>query len=213
MHTRSTMLISLTALQRHRSESRTVSDETDFPVGSYTFDTNLQKMNTSCTSNPATWQCYPYNTGSPVKFFWIISPSTPYTISSTDNPFAPSFSNLSMTLRDANTTDERLTFSYTMSKTIVPSENITADNRAARCTFDDTILEATLWTRRGANKTEKEVDTGTKFTTWPGDVEVVQKRDAEVGEPRCEDDNGIEIIDVRAGSGECTCEYSNLYLA
>lgn len=179
-------------------------ENASYPIGSYTFNTTLRTTDTSCTNNSATWRCYPYGRGVPVKFFWIIHPD--YTISSTDNPFAPSFDNLTMTLHDANSSTERFTFSYNMSKTVIPDESITSDDRAAKCTFSNTVFEATLWTRRNEGVSEAS----TKFASWPGDTEVVQKQDAEVGALECLDDDGDRIESVGAGSGECLCEYSSL---
>ncbi|KAF7561939.1 hypothetical protein G7046_g2201 [Stylonectria norvegica] len=178
-----------------------------FPAGSYAFNTTLLNSTTACTSNAATWRCYPYVEGSSASFFWIITAvnASSYTISSTDNPFAPSFTNLTLSFLDENQSTERLTFSFAMDKTVVPSEQLTASNRAATCTFDATRFEATLWTRRAG---EAAVD-GSRFGAWPGDVEVVQSKSGASGSPSCKDSDGKEIGDVEAGKGDCECRYAS----
>lgn len=91
-----------------------------FPLGKYTFLTALRNQETNCTSNAATWSCYPYhvfnpsdsstNTSSLASFNWIISNTSALypsnttdfttgsegvpanlTISSSNNPFAITF--------------------------------------------------------------------------------------------------------------------------
>lgn len=196
-----------------------------FPAGSYSFTTALQRTATDCTSNPSTWRCFPYESGSNATFFWIItggidSEPDSYTVSSTENPFAPSFTNLTAKLSGRGTRNERLEFSFDMDKTVVPSDALTSDNRAAECTFRGTKFETTLWTRRGDGravdtKTDDDDDDGggssrrSSFSPWPADVEIIQTMAAEEGEPRCEDRDGTRITDVQAGDGECVCGYAS----
>lgn len=188
-----------------------------FPAGSYSFNTRLQETTTSCTSRSTTWRCYPFEEGKNATFFWVIhsqnasdanSPS--YTVSSTDNPFAPSFTNLTATVAGRDTPDERLTFFFDMDKTVVPSDSLTPSNQAALCTFGGTRFEATIWTRR---KDGKEIgsdrEAGSNFAAWPADVEVVQSKQSEEDQPRCEDRDGNRITDVQAADGECVCGYAN----
>lgn len=104
------------------SSSLGSSEALAFPVGQYSFMTALSSQSTNCTSNAATWRCYPYetydssSTGSEAVFNWILTntsatyagnKTTPTTdsagipanmsISSTDNPFSISISNQSLT--------------------------------------------------------------------------------------------------------------------
>ncbi|CAM1510156.1 Fc.00g004910.m01.CDS01 [Cosmosporella sp. VM-42] len=192
------------------SDAEAEGSEPTFPAGSYTFNTTLETTNTSCTSNPSTWRCYPYSTGQPASFFWIIDEvnASSYSISSTDNPFAPSFTNLTLTLHDADTSAERLTFSFDMDKVVVPSQAITPDNKATKCTFEDTSFEATIWTKKGGDGQDRKVSQ--KFGDWPGDVEVVQKKNAGEGGQKCVDSSGNEITDVQAKDGECECRYASV---
>lgn len=193
------------------SSSDEDTEEAPFPAGSYSFETTLQSTTTDCTSRASTWRCYPYNIDSNATFFWILSPSDGgYTISSSENPFAPSFDNLTLSTVDKDGDDERLTFEFEMERSVVPEDALTEDNRAAKCRFAGTKFQATLWTKRGV---PADADTdGGKFARWPGDVEIVQSKEAELGQPVCEDADGNAIADVQASSGECTCDYANFEL-
>jgi len=183
--------------------SDTTSDEGRFPAGNFTFETSLISTRTSCTSNPATWRCFPFENGSSAKFYWIISEpdkkNADYTISSSDNPFAPSFKGLTLARFDQGNSDERFEFSFNTTRNIVPSDSIGANNRVATCSFKNTMFEATLWTRRRNNETLPINDAvDGKYADWPGDIEVRQIKEAELGQPMCEDDQGTEIADVQA---------------
>lgn len=193
----------------------TTPEEGKFPAGSFTFNTRLATTRTSCTSNPATWRCFPFEKDSSAKFFWIISEpvddSADYTISSSDNPFAPSFKGLTLSKFDQGNSDERFEFSFNTTRNIVPSDSIGPNNRVATCSFKNTMFEATLWTRRRNNGTLPVDDsTDGKFADWSGDIEVKQVKQAELGQPMCEDDQGTEIADVQAGAGDCECAYTNI---
>lgn len=196
------------------------SAEAVFPAGSYSFATTLQKTSTSCTSHSTTWRCYPYEDSSNATFFWIITSDTSrdadspfYTVSSTETPFAPSFANLTATLSGRGTSDERLTFFFDMDKTVIPSDSLTPSNRAAECTFKGTRFETTLWTRRrDGREIDPDREASSNFAAWPADVEVIQTKDSEEGEPRCEDRDGNKITDVQAGDGECVCGYASFEL-
>ena len=137
--------------------------------------------------------------------------SQDFIISSSPNPFAPSFANLTMSLEDANTSTERYTFNFSMNNTIIPDASITPDHRVAKCIFEGTMFWGTLWTRQhnGAEITEPSQG-GVNFGSWPGDVEVVQEMDATLGEPKCFDFSGNPIADVQAGQGTCECQYASL---
>lgn len=184
-----------------------------FPEGSYSFETTLQRESTSCTSRESTWHCYPYNIGSNATFFWTLSTSEDgdLVVTSSENPFAPSFTNLATTMEDEGSEDERVTFEFDMERTVVPSDALTPENRAAKCTFPNTIFQATLWTRQGVTG-NPHAQASDKFNAWPGDVEIKQTKEAELGQPECEDANGVKIADVQAGSGECVCDYASFEL-
>ncbi|GKT41824.1 uncharacterized protein ColSpa_02005 [Colletotrichum spaethianum] len=195
-----------------------------FPAGSFAFNTALLEANTGCTSDSSTWQCFPYQTysqspnASTATFFWTISQRNSYTyqISSSSNPFSPQFANETMTLLEGNSYNERLVFNFTLPKTVVPSDAITQDGRAATCTFQDTAFRATLWTRRNATTTVPQsgstrttmtanADSSIKWGVWPGQVEFVQVKS---GGPECKDSAG-NAVKVAAGNKQCNCLYAN----
>jgi hypothetical protein len=145
------------------------------PLGQHSFVTSLRSQQTNCTSNPATWRCYPYsvldpsnpstNSTSQSTFNWIIrndsaiyatkdTPSTPsvgipanLTLSSTNNPFALAFTNQSLTYHssDGNASPPMLTFSFTLPKTVVPTSAIASDNAATQCFFNSTSLSGRIY--------------------------------------------------------------------
>lgn len=92
-----------------------------------------------------------------------------------------------------------------MAKTVVPSEMLTSENKAATCTFADTEFVATLWTGG-----KKGLEVGKRFGAWPGDVEVVQRKRGGHGGVTCEDVDGEVVLGVRAEDGDCECRYSSL---
>lgn len=150
-----------------------------FPLGEYSMITALRTVNTSCTSNPATWRCYPYsvydpsdsvmNSSSLATFNWIIAnTSSTYatnttgatsgegvpsnlTISATDNPFSISFTNQSLTYINtaSNASSARYTFNFQMAKSVIPSSSITSNNAAAECFFNSTTFTGTLYLEAG----------------------------------------------------------------
>jgi hypothetical protein len=127
--------VGLTVGRKHHSSSQDNqpsegfdSDQAQlpFPLGEYSLVTALKAVYTNCTSNPSTWNCYPYNiyNGSDTSvnpntlatFNWQITNSTNMyasnetgittseegipsnlSISSTDNPFELSFSAQNLT--------------------------------------------------------------------------------------------------------------------
>ncbi|CEI65331.1 unnamed protein product [Fusarium venenatum] len=186
-------------------ESLTPEPTPKFPAGSYAFRADLQNTSTDCTSNPSTWRCYPYTQGSSATFFWIITSNDDdgsYNISSTANPFAPSFANLTLKRLDENTSQERLQFSFSMTKTDVPDDMLSSSNVAAKCMFDDTLFEATLWTQRNGDDFDDGSD-GDNFVEWPGNVEIVQRKMFRGGLPECVDSQGGIVGDIKSSNGTC----------
>ena len=146
-----------------------------FPLGEYSMVTALKDVSTNCTSNSATWSCYPAtvfdpsvpgsNTSSMATFNWIIQPTASdyatvstgatsdagipanLTISSTNNPLSVSFTNQSLTYfaSSSNSTSARYTFSFTTSKVVFPPVALTSDNAATKCFYNQTMFLATLY--------------------------------------------------------------------
>ncbi|MCJ1339284.1 hypothetical protein MMC09_004573 [Bachmanniomyces sp. S44760] len=246
------LIVGLVVGLRHKDSSKPQSSsansstpDTSFPVGTYALDTFLDTVSTNCTSNPDTWRCYPYTTysSSPslamATFNWIITPANAsgpstdnFTISSTNNPFAIYFSNLSMTLLDANTSTERYTFSFSSDKTVVPSAAITTDNSQSSCNFNSTIFSASLYTRQRniypANSTTSASSTSSigpstptstsagSIQPWPFAVEVSQSIGGGANVPQCfkvvNGNAGDRITDglaPRSSQDICNCVYKN----
>ena len=204
-----------------------------FPAGSFAITTFLDNISTNCTSNPATWRCYPYMTysssqsGSLATFNWIISPNngsnSTYTISSTDNPFAIVFSNATLSLVDAGTSQERYTFSIPLQKKVSPSTAITTDNAAASCYYDNAQLEASLYTKmlntyNATSQNSSTASTGSAdtFQAWPFAAEVAQTATGGANVPTCyegvEGTNGDRItngLTPQPSTDTCACEYKN----
>ncbi|KAM0719908.1 hypothetical protein Q7P37_004043 [Cladosporium fusiforme] len=214
----------------------------ELPLGQYSFLTTLTTQKTDCTANSATWRCYPYSifdpsnpstlTTSQTTFDWIIrNTSTTYatnatttsdipanlTLSSTKNPFALAFADQPLTYLStaSNTTSPRLTFSFSLPKTVVPSSAITSNNAASQCFFNNTTLAGTIYL--SAPHSEQS---GTGVTdsneVWPFAVEITQSSPSGDATPDC-----YETIDGRLGGRivqglepeedgkECICGYKN----
>lgn len=114
-----------------------------------------------------------------------------------------------MTVLDPNQESERFTFAFAMNKTVVPDDAQTPTNRAANCTYADTVFKATLWTRKRGNETISIPKSPSKFGPWPGDVEIMQYKNSTIGEPHCIDTAGGPIADVQAAGGTCMCRYES----
>jgi hypothetical protein len=221
------------------------------PLGQYSFVTNLRAQQTNCTTNPATWRCYPYsvldppnpstNATSQSTFNWIIrntsaiyatkdTPSTPsagipanLTLSSTNNPFALTFTNQTLTYHSSSddgsaSSPPVLTFAFTLPKTVVPTSAIASDNSATQCFFNSTILSGRISLAASSQSllTGSAVDDGDS-EQWPYGVEVLQSSAGGEGTPDCYKtvNGGLServtegLESIAAVGEECRCEYSN----
>lgn len=208
-----------------------------FPVGSYTITTYLSTVTSNCTSNPATWLCYPYRTYtdsatlSAATFSWIISATSTtsssaavnsnappsYTISSTINPFSLVFSSTPLILKDDNQATEHFSFVLTaMNKPVVPVVALASNNAATTCYFNQTTLEARLYTKMaktypaslaGSNGNSS---TASEFAPWPYAASIEQTASGGNDVPNCYDAAGKKVGDFKAQmGGECSCAYQN----
>ncbi|MCJ1236334.1 hypothetical protein MMC14_004315 [Varicellaria rhodocarpa] len=231
----------------HNHQSETISPSPSnttstvnapFPAGSYAITTFLDIVSTNCTSNPATWRCYPYTTyssshsGALATFNWVISPSNAdgasndtFTVSASHDPFAIDFSNAPLSLVDAGTSQERYTFSIQRQKTVFPTTAITTDNAAASCDYNNTQLQASLYTRMPntynassqSSSTTQTLSTSNSstggFQAWPFAADVTQSIGGGANVPACyESNNGDRItngLEPQPSTDMCTCEYKN----
>ena len=166
-------------------------------------------------------------------FNWIISPTAAalsgqdtgnnsYIISSSDNPFALTFTNATLSLQQAGQDDEAYTFDVPMQKIVVPSEPLTADNAATECYYNNTRFSAKLYTKMGKTypvqagsaSGNPDPDPSAIFGEWPYAVEVQQFIDGGSGVPDCyKVVNGVLGERVSVGSetitDSCECLYMN----
>jgi hypothetical protein len=203
---------------------------TTFPAGNWAIETALQTISTNCTSNSATWRCYPYSTysqspsDSDTVFNWIIGQDPTncgtYKISSTNNPFSIVFNNITLTLADAGLASERYTFKITRQKSVAASQAVSDNNAQATCYFNATTLQGDLYTRMErtypANLSDSSNTTTPSFTTfnsWPYATEIVQL-DSSDDIPQCFDMAGdlLGNFTVGGGGGSCECLYANFGL-
>jgi hypothetical protein len=190
------------------------------PVGSYSFNTYLSTIATNCTSNPATWMCYPYSTyaeartQSSATFDWIIQPvpnSENYTISSTKNIFSILFTNASLSLLNPGTPEEHYFFQLSMSKPTKPTQPLGDENVAATCIFPDTTLQGYLYTKMAKTYPNNGTDHKGAYDPWPYAVKIEQVSGAVPGSPDCKDAKGKSLGDfsVEDSTQLCDCLYLN----
>lgn len=213
------------------------------PLGRYSFPTTLRAQQTNCSSNPATWRCYPYTVFNPSDastqasslstFDWIIrntstiyatstTPNTPtsgvpanLTISSTNNPFALAFDAQELTYHaDTNATSPRLTFAFSLPKTVVPTSALTSSNAVTQCYFNSTVLSGTIYL--AGSLSSSSTSTGlSSYEDWPYPVEIMQSSPGGEGIPDCyETVDGkvgakVKGLEPEAEGDECRCEYRN----
>jgi hypothetical protein len=193
-----------------------------FPLGQFSFSTTLRTQQTNCTTNPATWRCYPYTVFDPSNpstlatsqstFDWIIqnssaiyandtTPSTPLsgvpanlTISSTANPFALTFAAQELTYAaDSNATSPRLTFTFSLPKIVVPTAALTSNNAATQCYFNSTILSGTIYLDAQPDSSANTTGDGS-YQSWPYADEITQSSPGGEGTPEC-----YEVVDGNLG--------------
>ena len=220
--------LSILILTHNRNSTSSQTQNATFPAGSYSFTTFLDTVQADCTSNAATWQCYPYTTynqsasGAMTIFNWIISPkndgSPTFVISSSDNPFALDFSNATLTLVDAGLSTEAYTFQVPMDKKVIPTTALTGDNSASICDYDDTTFSASLYTKMAmtypAGSSAQTNSTVGAFQQWPYAVSVQQVIGGGVNVPACyETMNGNQgnriSLETQPSQSTCRCTYQN----
>jgi len=237
-------------LTQHNNSKKNTSSSTSsapstptgpFPIGAYAITAFLTNTSTACTSNTATWSCYPYTTystsatGSESTYNWYITASSTnpnnYQISSQNNSFSSVvFTNSSLTLTDANTQNERYTFSIPhLVKSVVPAVSISNDNTLSTCFYNSTTLTASLYTRMNATLTDSNGAQPTGMTMqseaagdgivfnkpWPGAVMIEQTANAGNEVPNCYRNVNAKpdfaepanVPAVTGGGGECSCLY------
>lgn len=192
-----------------------------FPAGSYSIETYLNLVNTNCTSNPTTWLCNPYETyaespsGSAATFDWIIDPvhgTDNYTISSTHNYFSIVFTDTNMSLEAAGTDLEHYSFQISMQKPVIPDAALTPSDVSATCYYNNTILQAYLYTKMPKTyPPNSTINNSSAFTAWPYAVRVEQLAQSGPDTPTCLDRAGNSLGDysIEETGQICDCVYIN----
>ncbi|KIW08576.1 uncharacterized protein PV09_00540 [Verruconis gallopava] len=195
-----------------------------FPAGTYSFTTFLDTVNTDCTSDPATWSCYPYTiyNNDHVKalstFNWVIkeaSSKASYEISSLQNPFDINFQNAAMNILDKGTDNERYQFQIQMDKSVVPSTSITNDGSSATCFYNSTTMTGYLYTKRAKDYPTSEETVNSTYPAWPFSVRVEQTAAGGEGVPNCyktvDGSLGAQVGNFTAENATtlCSCLYRN----
>ena len=218
-----------------------------FPLGQYSMVTALMSIGYECASNPATWSCWPYTIYSPsttesslATFNWIISstsddyatlssPSTPaegvaanLQISSTEDPFGITFNNKPLTFisPSGNSSAARLTFTFSMTKVVVPSQPITTSNSNSKCFFNETTFTGTLYL-----SAPKDYPDGNQqgsnlmgsFAQWPYAVEITQTANGGADVPNCYETTDGQLgqqifnpaLQPMPSTDQCSCDYRN----
>jgi hypothetical protein len=196
-------------------------------VGSYSFVSFLDTVQTNCTANPDTWTCYPYTTfnddpnESMATFNWIItSPkANTFAISSTTNPYSISFTNTPLELLDEGLTTERYRFQLETNKPVSPSGSLTSDNAAVNCFYNSTTLQAYLYTKMASSypdASKGENSGNPTFPVWPFALRVEQIIGGGQDVPNCWTlNNGVPDQQITDGlqaqdAGQlCSCLYKN----
>lgn len=217
----------------HESENTTISNNggdtqptliQQLPLGQYSFATSLRAQQTNCSSNPATWRCYPYTVFNPSDqstqsssmstFDWIIentstiyatstTPNTPtsgvpanLTLSSTNNPFALAFTAQELTYHaDTNSSSPRLTFAFPLPKVVVPTSALTSNNAVTQCYFNSTILSGTIYLAESVNSSFNNSSGSGSYQDWPYAVEVLQSSPGGEEIPNC-----YQMVDGKLGA-------------
>lgn len=185
--------------------------------------TFLNTVYTNCTSNAATWNCYPYSlysdnpTQSEATFNWIITTGSnagTYQISSTTNPFSLQFENVPLTLKDQGNETQHYWFQVTVDKSVTPLHAITSDNSQSVCYFNGTSFTGYLYTNITNDYPPAGQSTGGTYPSWPYAVRAEQTMSGGDGVPSCyETDNGNIGQEIPMNSttfGDlCDCLYIN----
>lgn len=153
-------------------------------------------------------------------FDWIITPTnnSQFVISSSNNPFALTFSNATLNMVDAGLSSEAYTFQVPMDKQVIPTTALTDDNSASICDYNGTTFSATLYTKMAStypsSSSASNSSSGAPFRPWPHAVSVQQVIGGGVSVPSCyktvNGNRGDRIpLDTEPAQSNCRCAYQN----
>jgi hypothetical protein len=107
--------------------------------------------------------------------------------------------------------DEHYFFQLSMTKPTKPTTQLGSQNVAATCTFDDTTLQAYLYTKRKKTYPKDEPNQVSGFELWPGAVKIEQVTGGRPGSPKCVEQSGNSLgeFGVEDGTQLCDCLWLN----
>lgn len=208
-----------------------------FPQGSYAINVYLTTVATNCTSNPLAFSCYPYTTygsdptDSMGTLNWIIASTSSsndnssnqnYTLSTSQNPFAPLFSNIPLILTAEGTPDEHYAFTVEQQKMVVVS-SLAADGENGVCYYNNTAFSGQLYTQKplqnvtaDKNSSMAQMQSG-DWMPWPYALNLTQSVAGGDRVPDCYEktdstQNGPPITTAtqpQPTTAECLCEWMN----
>jgi hypothetical protein len=165
-------------------------------------------------------------------FNWIITPTglsnSNYVVSSSDNPFALTFTNATFQMIDTGLPTEAYTFSAPMDKVVMPRVALTDDDATTTCIYNGTTFEARLYTKMpktypsAAESSDAmpsqvlPVNNNPTFKPWPHAVEVTQIINGGSNVPSCYktvngnlEDKVTKGLTAQPPTTSCLCEYMN----
>lgn len=146
-------------------------------MGTYSFITFLDTVNSECTANNATWACPP-NTDyyvDPQKALTILnwqitgSPGS-YKISSNgeDATFGTMFQNEKLELLDAGKAEERYKFQISRTKSVNMTGSIGDAKGSFECDYTNTNIQGSLYTKMARTYPKDTISVGkTSNPSWP----------------------------------------------
>ncbi|KAH7391018.1 hypothetical protein DE146DRAFT_152601 [Phaeosphaeria sp. MPI-PUGE-AT-0046c] len=193
-----------------------------FPVGTYSFVTFLDTVQSGCTANEATWTCAP-NTNyysDPQKALtvlnWEISGTAgSYKISSKgrDATFGTMFQNERLELLDSGKDTERYRFSITRTKSVNMTGSIGEQKGDFSCDYGNTNIQGSLYTKMARSYPKDTIAVGdTGNPAWPYAVRVEQTVAGGDNVPSCKRSSGEKVsesLKAQDAGTLCSCLYKN----
>ena len=114
---------------------------------------------------------------------------------------------------NAGTDQEHYFFQLNMQKPTKPSGQLGSENVASTCYFNQTTLQAYMYTRMPKTYPSNSTDTNSTdpYAPWPYAVKVEQVAGSAAGSPTCLDPSGKSVGDFSVSEpGQlCDCLYLN----
>lgn len=152
-------------------------------------------------------------------FNWIITPGSlqnTYQISSSDNPFSISFSNVPLSLVDQGRDTEHYRFHTSLDKAVIPTVALTDDNASTECFFNGTTFLGYLYTKMARGyPSAGTAPSSVAYTQWPYAIRAEQTIGGGQNVPDCyrtrdrKIGDHIDGIAAKSSGSLCSCTYRN----